>query len=390
MKPLNVGVLGAGAIAPPYYMAMKAWPQLTLVACASRGMESARKTAEKYGIEAVTPDALIADPNIDVIVNLTPPQAHYETSKAILSAGKHLYSEKPLTTRFADATELVELARSNGVRIGCAPDTFLGSAHQEARAAIDGGAIGTPVGGALFLGGRGCEAWHPHPEPYYSKGGGPVPDHAPYYLTQLVNLLGPVASVSGISNSPAPVRHLGNRTRAGETIKSEVDTTAVALLEMVSGPLVTLTMSWDMGSHSRVPIEIYGSEGSLQNPDPNWSDGPVRVVSNGGTSERDHSSRPFWRPTMITFQGTAVGYYRLSGLADMADAIAAGRPHRASGDLALHVLEVIEAIRVSGTERRRVDIATRCERPAPVTDDISHAADIKPFGEEMLDSRTLF
>ena len=388
--PLNVGVLGAGAIAPPYYMAMQAWPQLNLLACASKGMESARKAAEKYGIEAVTPDELIADPKIDAIVNLTPPQAHFDTSRAILAAGKHLYSEKPLTTRFNDGVELVELARSRDVRIGCAPDTFLGSAHQEARAVVDEGLIGKPVGGALFLGGRGCEAWHPHPEPYYAAGGGPVPDHAPYYLTQLVNLLGSVASVTGISNSPSPVRHLGNRARAGETITAEIDTTAVALLEMASGPLVTLTMSWDMGSHGRVPIEIYGSEGSLQNPDPNWSDGPVRVSINGQTVERDHSSRPFSRATMITFQGTAVGYYRLSGLADMADAITSGRAHRASGDLALHVLEVIEAIRVSGAERRRVDISTRCERPAPVTDDISHAADIKPFGEEMLDSRTLF
>lgn len=388
--PLNVGVLGAGAIAPPYYMAMQAWPQLSLRACASKGMGSAREAAAKYGIEAVTPNELIADSAIDVIVNLTPPQAHFETSKAILAAGKHLYSEKPLTTRFDDGFELVELARSNDVRIGCAPDTFLGSAHQEARAVVDEGLIGKPVGGALFLGGRGCEAWHPHPEPYYSAGAGPVPDHAPYYLTQLVNLLGPVASVTGISNSPAPVRHLGNRARTADTITSEVDTTAVALLEMASGPLVTLAVSWDMGPHGRVPIEIYGSEGSLQNPDPNWSDGPVRVVSNEQTVERDHSSRPFSRPTMITFQGTSVGYYRLSGLADMADAIASDRAHRASGDLALHVLEVIEAIRVSGAERRRVAIVTRCERPAPLTDDISHAADIKPFGEEMLDSRTLF
>jgi predicted dehydrogenase len=387
---LNVGVLGAGAIAPPYYMAMNAWPQLRLVACASKNGASARTIAAQYGIEALGTDELIADPRIDVVVNLTPPQAHYETSKAILAAGKHLYSEKPLTTRFQDAKELVDLANAKGLRIGCAPDTFLGSAHQEARAALDEGAIGKPIGGALFLGGRGCEAWHPHPEPYYAAGGGPPSDQGPYYLTQLVNLLGPVASVSAVSASPVPTRVLGNRSRIGETIKSEVDTTVVALLQMASGPLVTLAMSWDMGSHGRVPIEIYGSEGSLQNPDPNWSDGPVRLVRDGATAERDHSGRCFFRPTMITFQGNAVGYYRLSGLADMADAIVTGRPHRASGELALHVLEIIEAIRTSGSERRQVELTSTCERPEPVTDDISHAADIKPFGEELLDSRTLF
>ncbi|MEO6093794.1 MAG: Gfo/Idh/MocA family oxidoreductase [Novosphingobium sp.] len=388
---LNVGIVGAGAIAPPYYMAVAAWPQLRFLACTSRRMESARRMAAQHGVAAVPLATMLADPAIDTIVNLTPIQAHYATSKAILEAGKHLYSEKPLAATVAQARELLVLAEARGLRVGCAPDTFFGSAHQEARAAVDSGAIGTPVGAALFLGTSGCEAWHPYPEPFYQTGAGPVADHAPYYLTQLVNLLGPVAAVTAMSTLPAKVRTLGNKARAGETIVSEVDTTASGVIEMEGGQLVTLTMSWDMGPHGRNPIEVYGTGGSLHNPDPNWSDGPVRVVSAEGTvRDLDHTDRAFSRPTMITFQGNPVAYYRLCGLADMADAIAQGRPHRASGGLAFHVLEVIEAVRLSSELGRRIEIASRCERPAPIGDDISDAATIKPFGEELLDARTLF
>jgi predicted dehydrogenase len=334
---------------------------------------------------------MLAHPEVDVVVNLTPIQAHFETSMAVLAAGKHLYSEKPLAERFEQGRALLATAAERALRIGCAPDTFLGSAHQEARAALEAGTIGRPIGAALFLGGRGVESWHPNPGPFYAPGGGPVADHAPYYLTQLVNLLGPVVAVSGMGTRPAPVRTLGSRGREGETLIAQVDTTAAAVLEMAGGQIVTVAMSWDMGPHRRTPIEVYGSEGSLQNPDPNWSDGPVRTIgSDGSVCELDHSARPFARPTMITFQGNAVGYYRLSGLVDMAEAIAQARPHRASGELALHVLEVIEAIRRSSAEGRRIAIASRCERPAPVTDDIAHAATIKPFGEELLDARTLF
>ena len=389
-KPLGVGVVGAGAIAPPYYMAMQAWPQLDLLACTSRGMASARAAGAKYGIAAVEFDAMLADPAIDIVVNLTPIGAHFDTGKAILEAGKHLYSEKPIAATVAQGRELLQIAARDGLWIGCAPDTFFGSAHQEARAALDAGAVGKPVSGSLFMGGRGVEMWHPHPEGFYAADAGPLGDHSPYYITQLVNLLGPVASVCGMGTRPEPTRTLRNPVRAGETIESAVDTTVVALIEMVAGPVVTLTMSWDMRPHQRTPIEIYGSDGTLQNPDPNWSDGRVSVLTADGVTDLDHAHRPFSRKTMITFQGDAVAYWRLCGLADMADAIAAGRPHRASGELALHVLEVIEAIRTSSADGRRVAVASRCDRPAPVTDDIAHAQTVRPLGEQLLDSRTLF
>lgn len=388
---LNVGVLGAGAIALPYYLAMAAWPQLNLVACASRGMDSARAAAARFGIAAMTPAELIADPTIDVVVNLTPIQAHFETGRAILAAGKHLYSEKPLTATFAEAQALLALAAERGLRIGCAPDTFFGSAHQEARAAVDAGLIGRPIGGALFLGAGGCEAWHPNPAPFYAPGGGPVADHAPYYLSQLINLLGPVAAVAGSGARPVPERRLGNPARRGETITAQVDTTAAAVLEMASGALVTLAMSWDMAPvHGRGPIELYGTAGTLRMPDPNWSDGVVTLSGPDGTRELGHAGRPFSRPTMIAFQGNPVAYYRICGLADMADAIAQGRPHRASGELARHVLEVIEGVRTSSESGRRAVMTTTCDRPAPIGDDIAHASTIQPFGKDLLDARTLF
>lgn len=386
---LQVGVVGAGAIAPPYYMAMGAWPQLDLRCCASRGMASARAAAAKYGIEAVNFGVMLADPAIDCIVNLTPVQAHFATSKAILGAGKHLYSEKPLAATFAEAEELIALAKARRLRIGCAPDTFFGSAHQEARAAIDAGLIGTPVGGALFFGNAGVEMWHTKPEPFYSEGGGPVSDHSPYYLAQAINLLGPVASVSASGTRPFPVRTMRSAARRGETFETQIDTSVAATLTFANGALVTLAMSWDIGPHGRTPIEIYGSEGSLYNPDPNWSDGVVRVSTRETTRVLDHSARPFHKPTMINFFGAEVGYYRLCGLADMADAIAQCRPHRASAEMALHVMEVIDAIRVSGETGQRIDLKTRCDRPAPIGDDIAGATTIDPFGG-MLDARKLF
>lgn len=387
---MRVGVLGTGAIAPPYFMAMQAWPQLELVACASRGMEGARAAAARYGIEAMPFGEMLVDTAIDAVVNLTPISAHHATSKAILEAGKHLYSEKPLAATVAQGRDLLDIAARMGVRIGCAPDTFFGSAHQEARAVIDEGAIGAPVSASLFMGGAGVEAWHPKPEGFYEPGAGPLGDHSPYYLTQLVNLLGPVAAVCGMGSRPQPRRTLRNPARAGETIEARVDTTTVALLEMASGPVVTLSMSWDMGPHRRTPIEVHGSLGTLHNPDPNWSDGTVTVVTAQGLVERAHGQRPFSRKTMITFQGAEVAYWRLCGLADMADALRTDRAHRASGELALHVLEVIEAIRTSGETGSRVAIHSHCERPEPVTNDILHADTVRPLGEDLLDSRTLF
>lgn len=354
-------------------------------------MESARRAAEEHGIEAQQVDAMLADPEIDIVVNLTPMQAHFETSSAILRAGKHVYSEKPLAVTFDEGEQLIKLARERGLRVGCAPDTFLGAAHQAARATIDAGAIGRPIGGAAFVGSRGVGEWHPHPEPYYARGGGPFSDHGPYYLTQLINLLGPVRSVSGLATQSGGTRVLGNRNRQGQTIPIEAPTFTSALLHFDSGANVTLTTAWEMWSHQRQPIEIYGNNGTLFNPDPNWSDGAVRVSTRGEPwRDVDHSERPFHKPTMITFMGTNVANYRTSGLADMAEAIQRGVPHRASGEMALHVLEVIEAVHRSSERGEHIDISTRCDRPALLDEPSEAMQRFAPFGDALLDSRKMF
>jgi predicted dehydrogenase len=389
--PVVIGVLGAGAIARPYYLAIKAWPNLRLKACSSRTVESARREAAHHGIAAAPVAQMLADPEIEIVVNLTPMQAHFETSSAILRAGKHLFSEKPLAVTFADGQELTRLAAEHGVRIGCAPDTFLGAAHQAARAVIDAGAIGRVKGGAAFVGSRGVAEWHPHPEPYYAKGGGPFADHGPYYLTQLINLLGPIKRVSAFATEAGGERPLGSRNRQGQMIPIEAPTFTHALLLFENGANVTLTTAWEMWKHERQAIEIYGDCGTLLNPDPNWSDGSVRVSVRGEPwREIEHGDRPFHAPTMITFFGTNVANYRTAGLADMAEALRENRPHRANGDLALHVLEAIDAAHRSSAEGVHIDLRTRCERPHALTNVGAEMRNYAPFGGEPLDSRKLF
>ena len=307
---------------------------------------------------AVAVAELLADPAIEIVLNLTIPGAHVAVGRQILAAGKHAYSEKPLGVAFAEAAALVAEAERRGLRLGSAPDTFLGGAHQQARAVLDAGALGDPVGGTAFFMCPGHERWHPNPDFYYKRGGGPMLDMGPYYITDLVNLLGPVARVAGLAPPPRPLRSISSAPRAGETIAVEVPTHVTGSLEFASGAVVAITMSFDVPGHRHLPLEIYGTEGSLIVPDPNWFGGEVSLLSKGGE----------WQPVPVELPWTDANYRSL-GLADMAAAIREGRPHRASGALALHVLEVMEAFARSAETGRFVEIATRPERPRPLAED---------------------
>jgi predicted dehydrogenase len=265
---------------------------------------------------------LLADPAVEIVLNLTIPNAHVAVSRDILAAGKHAYSEKPLGIAFAEAAELAEEAARRGLRLGCAPDTFLGGSHQSAREFLDGGRLGEPVGGTAFFMCPGHERWHPNPDFYYRIGGGPVLDMAPYYLTDLVNLLGPVARVAAMAPKPRPQRTITSQPRAGETIDVEVQTHVSGSLEFHSGAVVAITMSFDVPGHRHLPLEVYGTEGSLIVPDPNWFGGEVSFLPKGGDWETVPVDRPWTE-----------GQQRSIGLADMAAAIREGRPHRASGAL---------------------------------------------------------
>lgn len=358
MDRVGIGIIGCGNISGTYLTAARAFPILEVRAVADQNPAAAEARGAEFGIPAVPVEALLADPGVEIVLNLTVPAAHAAISRRIVAAGKHAYSEKPLGVAYASAAALVAEAEARGLRIGCAPDTFLGGSHQTARALVDSGRLGAPVGGTAFFMCPGHERWHPNPDFYYLKGGGPMLDMGPYYLTDLVNLLGPVARVIGMAPAPRPERPILSQPRAGEVMRVEVPTHVTGSLGFASGAVVSLIVSFDVPGHRHLPIEIYGTEASLIVPDPNGFGGAVEVMDKGGD----------WQQIPIDLPWTE-GNLRSLGLADMAAAIRAGRPHRASGALALHVLEVMEAFATSAETGVAVEIATRPERPRPLADD---------------------
>ena len=358
VRKVGIGIIGCGNISSAYLTAARNFPVLDIRAVADLDLAAAQRRGEEFAVPAATIAELLADPAIEIVVNLTIPNAHVAVSHDILKAGKHSYSEKPLGVAFAEAAGLAEEAERRGLRLGCAPDTFLGGSHQTAREFLDGGRLGTPIGGTAFFMCPGHERWHPNPDFYYKIGGGPVLDMAPYYVTDLVNLLGPVARVAAMAPKPRPLRTITSEPRSGETIEVEVPTHVSGSLEFQSGAVVAITMSFDVPGHRHLPLEIYGTEGSLIVPDPNWFGGEVSFLPKGGEWQAVPVERPWTE-----------GQLRSIGLADMAAAIRQDRPHRASGALALHVLEVMEGLSRSAETGRFVEIVTRPERPRPLAED---------------------
>lgn len=363
MQPVGIGIIGTGNISDAYLKAAPQFPIIKIIACADINMDAARAKAATYGVEALTVDELLADPRIGIVLNLTTPQHHVPVGLQAIAAGKHVYSEKPLAVAFEDGLRLVEAAAKAGLRLGCAPDTFLGGSHQTARKAIDAGTIGTPLAGAAFMMVAGHELWHPNPDFYYKAGGGPMFDMGPYYLTCLVNMLGPVASVTGAAKASYDTRTIASGARAGESFAVEVPTHISALLSFANGAAVTITTSFDVWKHAHGHIEIYGSAGSMLVPDPNRFDGAVQVSEKKGD----------WTDVPQTHL-YGDGNYRILGLADMAEAITEGRPHRASHELSLHVLEIMDSILKSADSGKRIELTHPAARPAPMRDDL-------PFGQ---------
>jgi predicted dehydrogenase len=353
MKPVGVGIIGCGVISGAYLKAASAFPILDIRALADLNPQAAKARGKEFGVNAVSVDELLRDPEIEIVLNLTVPKAHVEVAMQALEAGKHVHSEKPLGITTAEARPLMALAAKKKLRVGSAPDTFLGGAHQTCRLLIDEGKIGTPIAGTAFFMCPGHERWHPAPAFYYLKGGGPMLDMGPYYITALVNLLGPVASVAGAASRIRDERLITSEPLNGTRIPVEVSTHVAGTLIFASGALVTIAMSFDVARHRHRPIELYGSEGALSVPDPNYFGGTIEFA----TGKRD------WQEVR-TKHIYADGNYRIIGVADMAHAIRLDRPHRASGELAYHVLEVMQAFQLSSDRRRHVDIKSRPERPA--------------------------
>lgn len=362
---LGLGLIGAGNISMTYLRNAALFRGLRLVACADISAEAARARAAEYGIRALSVDALLADPEVDLVLNLTVPAVHFEISNAALSAGKHVFTEKPLATSVADGRRLVAEARARGLLLGSAPDTFLGAAGRRARHLVDDGAIGRPVAGTAFMFGRGMEHWHPNPQFYYQPGGGPLFDMGPYYLTMLVSLLGPVARVQAMATTGQGERRItAPGPYQGTTFPVGTPTTILSLLEFAGGATVSFGTSWDVFRHTPPPIELHGTEGSLRLPDPDTFGGTVSL-SAGGADWRDHDSAgalygaPNW-----PFDAPDRANYRMLGVADMARALAEGRAPRASGALALHVLEVMAAIMAAAEGGAAVTVPADVERPA--------------------------
>ncbi len=367
MPPVKLGIVGCGVISDAYLQGAGRSQLVAVKACTDLVPEVAAAQAAAYGIAAVGIEELLADPEIEIVVNLTVPLAHAEVSLRAIEAGKHVYSEKPIATTFAEGRELSAAARAKGVRLGSAPDTFLGAGHQAVRRAIDAGRIGRVVAGAACFASHGMETWHPNPLFFYKRGGGPILDIGPYPVTQLVNLLGPVESVVAHTSRGFATRTVTSEPRRGEVIEVEVPTMANGALGFANGANVAITVGWEVWKHAREPIELYGSEGTLLNPDPNFFGGRPRLSErNGDWQDLPIEAHPFGAPNRRTKSGVMVADYRMLGVLDMAQAIKEGRPHRANGDLALHVLEVLTAIERSSVESQRIRIETICERPAPL------------------------
>lgn len=352
--PARVGLVGCGNVSRQYAQNAPAFAgSFAVVACADLDAACADAFGTAFGIPATTVDALLADPAVDVVLNLTPPSAHAAVTGAALAAGKHVYSEKPLAATAAEARPLLAEAARLGLRIGCAPDTHLGSAYQAARSLVDEGAIGEPLAAtaAMLTGDR--ESWHPNPDIFFAAGAGPLLDMGPYYLAALVSLLGSVRSVAGFASTRRRERVIRIGPRAGERFDAATATHAAATLELDAGVTAQVLMSFDTSGQHVHELTVYGTDGLLSLPDPNAFAGPVRIRRG-----RDWDAVPLESPGPRDARGL--------GLHDLVEAIVAGRPHRASAELGLHVLEVAEGILEAAGKRRTVAVSAAVERPAPM------------------------
>jgi predicted dehydrogenase len=362
----QIGLIGAGNISEAYLKLAPLFPGTRIVAVADLQAEAAKARADQFGVRALTVDELLKDGEIDTVINLTIPSAHYEVSNAILTAGKHAYSEKPFALSVEDGKKLVAEAEARGLKLGSAPDTFLGGAGQTARHLIDEGRIGRVIAGTMHVMGHGMEAWHPNPGFFFQPGGGPVLDLGPYYIAAMVNLLGPIRTVSAVASKGFEERLVtAAGPLQGKTVPVNTPTTINAILDFVSGAQVTLSASWDVWKHGHTnPIELYGTDGTMLVPDPNFFGGAVRYSKEAGDYiEVDTTDAPFGKGN---WNGGHANY-RMLGVADLLDAADTGREPRCSGRVALHALDVMVSILQAAAEQRVITLSTTTERPAPLT-----------------------
>ncbi|KQZ33323.1 oxidoreductase [Mesorhizobium sp. Root552] len=363
-KALGIGVIGCGNISATYFKFAPLFRGIEMRACADLNMAAAKARAKEFSLRAETVEGLLSARDIDIVVNLTIPAVHHEVSRQILDAGKHVYSEKPFVLSVKDGVDLKKRAERKGLRVGSAPDTFLGGSHQLVRHLIDTGKVGAITSGTCHVMSHGMESWHPNPDFFFQPGAGPVLDLGPYYIADLIQLIGPVRQVAAVTSIPAKERTITSKPRAGEKIPVNTPTTVHGILHFENGAVISLDSSWDVWSHGHAPMELYGETGSIFVPDPNFFGGEV-VYTKG---EKPVKTPPKWpHPFGIANERHPHGMmanYRTAGLADMALAILESRPHRCSLELALHTVEVMTGLLKSGETGKFVAMQTSCERPA--------------------------
>jgi predicted dehydrogenase len=350
-RPARVGIVGCGVISSAYAANAAAFDTFEIVACADLEPVRCAALAAEHALEVLSVEELLASPSIDLVLNLTPPLAHVAVTRSALEAGKHVYSEKPLAVTAADAAELVGLAGGQGKRIGCAPDIFLGRAYQTARALLDQGAIGEPLAASAAMVGGGQERWHPHPDIFFGNGAGPLLDMGPYYLTAIVALLGPVRRVTGFASTLVTERRIEIGPRTGELFAAETPTHTAAVMELAGGLPATLVATFEAPGNYSSMLVVHGTEGELALPDPNAFEGPVQI----------RRSRGGWEDVSYARVGALDA--RGLGVHDLVEAIAEDRPHRASAELAAHVVDVATSILVSGERGSVVTVQSEARRP---------------------------
>lgn len=370
MQNFGIGIIGCGNISATYLRLAPLFKGLEIRAVADQNFAAAQARAAEFNTKAQGVEELLGNQDIDIVVNLTVPDAHFAVSKRILEAGKHVYSEKPLTLQLQDGKALGTLAAKLGLWVGSAPDTFLGGAHQQARALIDEGRLGRITSGSAAVLSHGMEGWHPNPDFFFQPGGGPMLDLGPYYVANLINLLGPVRRVGALTSAAQSERTIQSEPRRGQKIPVNTPTTIQALLEFASGATVTLSTSWDVWSHRLGHMELYGTEGTLYLPDPNFFGGPLEMA---GRSGEVAPVLPWDHPFSVVNHPEGFANYRTAGLADMAASIALGTDARCGLSRALHAVEVMTAALQSGETGQFITLETSCTRPEPLGPDAARA-----------------
>ena len=372
-KVYTVGLIGCGHINETYFRAHEYFNNFKIIKCADIKESAAKNCANVYNIESVSIDDLLADNQIEVVLNLTNPQSHYEVTKKTLLAGKHSYCEKPLATKFENGQELVNLAKEKNLYLGNAPDAFLGAGNQKSRQLIDSGLVGDiKLGNAIFAF-PGVQSYHPDPEPWFQKnGGGPVFDMGPYYLTALVNLLGPAQHVQGRELTISEFREIGIGPKKGKKIKVESPTTYMATIQFHNSAIIQITLSFDVINHQRNHIELYGTKGSIIVPDPNMFGGSVFISVNPGpegkwskhqTENMKLGKINIKNPSGRLNESPTNANYRGIGLSEMLYCIENKKKHRCSGELSLHVLDIIDSTMQAAISKTHKEMRTTCKKP---------------------------